>query len=93
MRVTVKGFGILREHFPEKTQTIEMDDFSTIRTLLKKLKITAKKNFYDTIMINNNLAPHVTVLLNGLSIEMKQGLDTELADGDILAFTILIDGG
>lgn len=93
MKITVSGVGLLRQHIPAKNTIIEIESPATVRNLVEKLKDYWGSTFYDHIMRENNLAPYVIALLNGLSISMKGGLDTELNDGDRLVFTIMVNGG
>lgn len=93
MKITVVAIGMLREYLPSKSTVIDIEDGSTVRALTEILRGSLGEVFYQRIMQNNNLAPYIIALLNGLSISMKNGLDTELRDGDRLVFTIMVNGG
>lgn len=93
MKVTVTGFGTLRQFIPSKNAIIEIEDSATVRSLIEKLKDCFGNSFYDYIIEDNELTPSIVALLNGLSINMKKGLNTELKDGDRLVFTFMINGG
>lgn len=93
MKVTVVGTGMLREYFPARTTVVEAVEDTSVRALLHSLGQNWGDTFYQRIIQDDNLAPYVIALLNGLSISMKAGLDTELRDGDRLVFTIMVNGG
>lgn len=93
MKVTVTGFGMLRQYMPSKNAIIEIEDSATVRSLIEKLRDSWGNSFYDYIIKENKLTPSIVVLLNGLSINIKEGLNTELRDGDRLVFTIMVNGG
>jgi len=93
VKVTVTGFGTLRQYIPSKNTIIEIEESATVGSLIEKLKDCWGNSFYDYIIKENGLTPYIVALLNGLSIDMKEGLNTELKDGDRLVFTIMINGG
>lgn len=93
MRITVSGLGMLRRHMPSKESVIEIESPATVRDLIEKLKDCWGNNFYEYVMEEDRLAPFIIALLNGLSINMKNGLDTGLTEGDRLVFAIMVNGG
>lgn len=93
MEITIVGVGMLSEYFPSRSSVVDVGNSSTVRDLLDKLRIQWGEGFYSRIIHDNKLAPYVIALHNGLSIDMKDGLNTKLADGDRLVFAISVNGG
>ena len=93
MKITVVATGMLRECLPSKSIVVDMKKGALVRDLIEVLRGLLGETFYGRIMQDNNLVPYVIALLNGLSISMKNGLDTELSDEDKLVFTIMVNGG
>ncbi len=93
MEITISGLGILKKYFPSHENTVKIKECTTVRSLLERLKQSWGKEFYERAVQGNSLAPYIVALHNGLSIDIKKGLDTELNDGDRLIFTFMIDGG
>lgn len=93
MRILTSGLGILNEHFPSGPELIELEEPITVRELLEHLNGMGKDEFYNRVVKDERLSPYVIALHNGLSIDMKNGLDTELKDGDRLIFAVAVDGG
>lgn len=93
MKITVAGIGILENFLNSTGIKIDIKEPATVESLIVILRERWGEEFYSTIASGRTLKPHVIVLLNGLSINMKQGLETELKEGDRIVFTIMFSGG
>ena len=95
MKIEIASLGILQDYLSTKGKVVEIKDYNklTIFELLKILKRKWGKNFYNSVIEEENLKDKFVILLNGLSIEMKNGLDTEIKDGDRITISIFISGG
>lgn len=93
MKIITSGLGVLREYFSSGSEIIEFDESASVKDFLRYLKESGKDDFYSKIVQDGKLSPYVIALHNGLSIDMKNGLGTELKDGDRLIFAVAVDGG
>jgi len=97
LRVTVRFFTSLREIVGKKEQTLEFPNNEpvTVNTVLKKLAKNYGKDFVEYIYDNKsgNVKGFLQFLINGRSVSTLRGLDTELADNDILAIIPPVGGG
>ncbi|MBI2849746.1 MAG: MoaD/ThiS family protein [Chloroflexi bacterium] len=66
----------------------------SVRSLLDKL--CTRYQLFDQFVFDNNtrqLTGKVVIFLNGRELELGEGLETKLADGDTLTLVPLIVGG
>jgi molybdopterin synthase sulfur carrier subunit len=90
--VTVKFFATVREAVGTRSTEIEADD---IKSLLEKLKITYGKRFIETVIDEetDRLKRFYQCMVNGRRIELLDGYDTVLQDGDSVALFPPVGGG
>lgn len=72
----------------------ENEGDESVRSLLNRL--CARYQLFDQFVFDNNtrqLTGKVVIFLNGCDLELGDGLDTKLSDGDTLTFVPLIVGG
>jgi len=95
LKIEIASLGILQDYLSTKGKIIEIKGYSklTIFELLKILKRKWGKDFYNSVIEKENLKDQFVILLNGLSIEMKNGLETEIKDGDRITISLFISGG
>jgi molybdopterin synthase sulfur carrier subunit len=91
-RVLVKFFATVREATGVKN--IEMDA-ETIREVLDSLQVTFGDRFIQTVIDPNtgNLKQFFSCMVNGKRIELLDGYDTKLVDGDAIALFPPVGGG
>ena len=87
--VTVKLFANLREQAGKAR--IDMSG-SDLRTVLNVL-IEKYDGLEELIFDNNALHPFIHVMVNGISVKDKDGLDTKLSNGDEIALFPPVSGG
>lgn len=90
--VTVKFFATVREVTGVKSIEITAD---TIRDVLEDLKKRFGKAFHDTVIDpeTGELRRFFSFMVNGKRVELLDGYDTELHDGDSIALFPPIGGG
>lgn len=93
MKVTAAAIAMLKGCSTPKSTVFNIEEPCTVRAFIENLRFSWGEAFYERIMQGYELAPHIIVMINGLSIFMKKGLDTELKDGDRLFFAIMVNGG
>lgn len=90
--VTVKFFATVREAVGTRSTEIEAED---IRSLLEKLKTSYGKRFIETVIDEetDKLKRFYQCMVNGKRIELLDGYDTLLQDGDSVALFPPVGGG
>jgi molybdopterin converting factor small subunit len=90
MDVECVFFGPLRESVGEKT-VVRDTDATTVGGLLVELEVAypALRSLVD----DDELAAGIAVTLNTKHVQHLDGLETELAEGDVLRLTPAIHGG
>jgi molybdopterin synthase sulfur carrier subunit len=94
MKVEVKFFTSLREITGKKVEEIQLQSVITVEELLILLSEKYGKKFREYIY-NKKGKVHgfLSFLVNGKNINVLQGFDTELKQGDIIAILPPVGGG
>ena len=94
MKVQVKFFTTLREITGKKEEEMESSGAITVKKLLtqlsKKYGTEFKNYIYDE---KGNVRTYIQILINGRGIEVFQGLETKLKEGDTVAIFPPVGGG
>jgi molybdopterin synthase sulfur carrier subunit len=92
MSITVKSFATLREVMDMQV-SMDLPKDATIRSLLAEL--TGRYEGLDGFLFAapDTLRDLVNILKNGRNIHFLAGLDTPLADGDVIALFPPVAGG
>ncbi|MEM2419368.1 MAG: ubiquitin-like small modifier protein 1 [Candidatus Bathyarchaeia archaeon] len=97
MQVSVRFFTMLREITGKREETVEFPDgeYVTLAKVLEKLTEKYGKGFADYVYDSKtgDVKGFLQFLINGRSASTLKGLETELADGDILAIIPPVGGG
>ncbi|MEM3731056.1 MAG: ubiquitin-like small modifier protein 1 [Candidatus Bathyarchaeia archaeon] len=96
MRVSVRFFTSLRELTGKREETLEFSDSErvTVNLVLRALAERYGKGFVDYVYDRKGeVKGFLQFLVNGRSVSNFKGLDTELADGDVLAIIPPVGGG
>jgi len=94
MKVEVKFFTSLREITGKKSDEVQLQNIITVEELLTLLSEKYGKKFREYIY-NKKGKVHdfLSFLVNGRNINVLQGFDTELKQGDIIAIIPPVGGG
>ncbi|AIY90144.1 ubiquitin-like small modifier protein 1 [Geoglobus acetivorans] len=71
---------------------IEVDGVTTVSQLLEKL-FDEYPQLKERLIKDGDLSPFINIFVNGEDIRFLNGLDTEIKDGDEVAFIPAISGG
>ncbi|MEM1565749.1 MAG: ubiquitin-like small modifier protein 1 [Candidatus Bathyarchaeia archaeon] len=97
LRVSVRFFTTLREITGKREETLEFPDGEpiTLAKVLEKLAEKYGKGFADYVYDSETggVKSFLQFLVNGRSASTLRGLETELADGDVLAIIPPVGGG
>jgi MoaD family protein len=97
LQVSVRFFTSLREAIKKKEDTLKFpeDESITVDMVLKKLKQRYGKPFIEYVYNQKTGAVKgfLQLLVNGKSASTLNGLQTELATGDVLAILPPVGGG
>ena len=97
MKVSIRFFASLRELVGKKVETLEFSDSeeATVDLSLKRLSESFGKDFVEYVFNEKTgeVKSYLTLLVNGRSIAVLDGLKTRLADGDVLAILPPVGGG
>jgi sulfur-carrier protein len=91
MKVTIKLFAYFRGLFGEKERRVTIKDTGSVRDILNELCDTPERR--GEIFAGDDLKPMIVVMVNGANLPAATGLDTRLADGDVVAVFPLMGGG
>ena len=94
MNVEVKFFTSLREITGKKTDKIQLENAITIEELLTLLSYKYGKNFREYIYDKKGkVQGFLSFLVNGKNINILEGFDTKLKQGDNIAILPPVGGG
>jgi MoaD family protein len=97
LKISVRFFTSLREILGKKEETIEFPKAArvTVDNVLEKLKQRYGKSFVEYVYDpkTGEMKGFLQILVNGRSSSTLNGMQTELADGDVLAILPPVGGG
>jgi MoaD family protein len=97
LKISVRFFTSLRELLGKKEETIEFPKAArvTVDNVLEKLKQRYGKSFVEYVYDpkTGEMKGFLQILVNGRSSSTLNGMQTELADGDVLAILPPVGGG
>ena len=94
MKVEVKFFTSLREITGKKVDEIQLQNTVTINELVTLLSEKYGKNFREYIYNKKgDVQEFLSFLVNGKNINIMQGFDTKLQEGNVVAILPPIGGG
>jgi molybdopterin synthase sulfur carrier subunit len=94
MKSRVKFFTTLREITGKKEEEVESSSDITVKELLTRLSKKYGVEFTDYIYDEKgDMRTHIQILINGRGIEVFQGLETKLKEGDTVAIFPPAGGG
>jgi len=94
MKIQVKFFTTLREITGKKEEEVKSSSTITIKELLTQLSKKHGAEFTDYIYDEKgDVRIYIQILINGRSINVFQGLETKLKEGDTVAIFPPVGGG
>jgi molybdopterin synthase sulfur carrier subunit len=94
MKVEVKFFTSLREITGKKADEIQLQSVITVEELLTLLSERYGENFREYVYDKEGkVHGFLSFLVNGKNINVLQGFDTELKQGDVIAILPPVGGG
>ena len=94
MKVEVRFFTSLREITGKKTEEIQLNDAVTVKELLTMLSNRYGKEFRDYVYNRKGeVQGFLSFLVNGKNINVLEGFDTKLKQGDVVAILPPVGGG
>ena len=94
MKVEVKFFTSLREITGKKVDELQIQNTITVNELVTILSEKYGKNFREYIYDKKGqLQGFLSFLVNGKNINILQGFDTKLQEGDVVAVLPPVGGG
>jgi molybdopterin synthase sulfur carrier subunit len=94
MKIKVKFFTSLREITDKKVDEIQLKNAITIEELLNILSEKYSKEFREYIYNKKGkVQDFLSFLVNGKNINVLQGFDTKLKQGDTIAILPPVGGG
>jgi molybdopterin synthase sulfur carrier subunit len=97
LQISVRFFTVLRELTGKKEEAIQIPecDKATLRLALRTLADLYGKNFEEYVYETGTtkVKSFLQFLINGKSTSTLKGLDTLLANGDVLAIVPPVGGG
>ncbi|MCX8173568.1 MAG: MoaD family protein [Thermoplasmata archaeon] len=90
--MTVKFFGYFREITGSRAIQIESEQFGTVGDVLQDV-VKRYPDIRDKLFDGKRVMPFVKVLVNGLAIEVLDGLETKVKAGDAVAIFPPVGGG
>jgi sulfur-carrier protein len=92
MRVTVRLGGFLAGT-GTRERAVQFNPGATIGTLLESISLEIPGGVPKSKDESPSRPGPLTILLNGRNMEFLEGLDTTLADGDVVAIFLASEGG
>jgi MoaD family protein len=95
IQVKVRLLGVLRGLFGEDLVSVESEEPTTVRDVIQKLIGTSSLEF-KRVLIDPELEdprPNALILVNGKEINVLQGLETKVNDGDKIILVPVSHGG
>jgi len=98
MQISVRFFTVLREITGKREEVLQFSsgEKATVRLVLLKLAQTYGRDFCDYVFAasTGEVRGFLQFLVNGKSVAaLEGGLETRLADGDVLAIVPPVGGG
>jgi molybdopterin synthase sulfur carrier subunit len=94
MKVEVRFFTSLREITGKKVEEVQLQRSITVEELLTGFSKKYGREFMESLYDEEGkVHSYLSILVNGKSINVLQGLDTELKEGDTIAILPPVGGG
>ncbi len=94
MEIEVKFFTSLREITGKKLDKVQLGTEITVEELLTQLSKKYGKEFREYLYNERgNVHSYLSILISGKSINVLQGLDTKLKEGDTVTILPPVGGG
>jgi len=91
LKIKIKFFSFFRDLFQAGERDVDMEMGTDIQDLLNLLCDSSRKR--ERVFEGRELKPYLAILKNGKHIQSLKGLETKLADGDLIAIFPPAGGG
>ncbi len=92
MKIKAEFFANLRERLGFPAVELELSG-KTVLDLIEEIDALAEGSFVENVIEGGRLRELVKILVNGRDIRGLNGLETELKEGDVVAFFPPVAGG
>lgn len=95
IEVNVKFFGVLRKSAGKEKTKVVLEKPANIKNLIQKLIEKLPKEFEESLLDAElkDPRPNALILINGKEINILNGLETILKEGDEITFIPVTHGG
>lgn len=95
MEVYVKLFTVLRELAGTSKVVVKLDKGEkNVKEVLRRLSGESQQDFKDYLFDSEGgVREHLQLLVNGKSLDLQEGLETVVKEGDVLAIVPPVGGG
>ena len=94
MKVEIRFFTTLREITGKRLEEIQFQNPITVEELLTRLSKKYGREFREYLYNEKGkVHSYLSILVNGKSTNVLQGLDTKLKEGDVIAILPPVGGG
>ncbi|MFB0562591.1 MAG: MoaD/ThiS family protein [Candidatus Lokiarchaeia archaeon] len=93
MKVKVRALSSLKYVAKNSKMSFNIDDGATVRSLLNSILEVDEKLFNAILDHEGELNSGIIILVNERDIDVLQGLDTKLNDGDDVVLLSAVHGG
>ena len=92
MRIALKVFGTLRKYFDSHTQQLDVKEGAKISDIYSMLE-NQTTGIAEELFNEGKVKPQFIVLVNGRRIDLLDGTETALAEGDEISIFPPVAGG
>ncbi len=93
MRVVLRTFGIVKSIIGQSPIEIEVPERSTVRDVVIEIVQSHTPRLDQLIVNGSHISSGYIVMLNGSDIDVLQGEDTPVSDGDVIVILPHVQGG
>ncbi|MEM3565071.1 MAG: MoaD/ThiS family protein [Candidatus Jordarchaeaceae archaeon] len=93
MKVIVHALSSLKYAAKKSKMLFTIENGATVRSLLNLIREVDEKLFNAITVNGGQLNPGIIILINKVDIDLLQGIDTKLQDGDNVVFLSAVHGG
>nr|MDO8079623.1 MoaD/ThiS family protein [Candidatus Freyarchaeota archaeon] len=93
MKIMVRAMSSLKYTAKKSKMSLNIEEGATVRSLLNSIRKVDEKLFNAILDHEGELNSGIIILVNKKDIDVLQGLDTKLQDGDAVFLLSAVHGG